>query len=194
MKIFMALMGLEIGGAETHAVELCKELVRLGHNITVASNGGAYQSELEGVGVSHIWAPMNMRNPIRVVQSFFILLLALVKHRPEIVHAHARIPAFLCGILCRLLGIPFVTSAHGTFTTAYGFKYVSNWGYKTLAVSEDIKRYLEKNYGVDPQNIIVSINGVDTQRFSPSIHYDGVMQELGLMQRSPRIVYVSRLN
>ena len=29
-KILMALMGLEIGGAETHVVELSKELRRMG--------------------------------------------------------------------------------------------------------------------------------------------------------------------
>ena len=35
----MALMGLDIGGAETHVAELSKELKRRGHNIVVASNG-----------------------------------------------------------------------------------------------------------------------------------------------------------
>ena len=31
MKILMATMGLDIGGAETHIVELSKELHHLGH-------------------------------------------------------------------------------------------------------------------------------------------------------------------
>ena len=39
-KILMALMGLEIGGAETHVVELSKELKKQGYDIIVASNGG----------------------------------------------------------------------------------------------------------------------------------------------------------
>ena len=36
-KILMALMGLEIGGAETHVVELSKELKKQGYDIIVAS-------------------------------------------------------------------------------------------------------------------------------------------------------------
>ena len=48
MKILMVTMGLGIGGAETHIVELSRALSRLGHEITVASAGGIYVDELEG--------------------------------------------------------------------------------------------------------------------------------------------------
>jgi len=58
-KILMALMGLEIGGAETHVVELSKELKKQGFDIVVASNGGVYEQELEEVGVKHYKVPMN---------------------------------------------------------------------------------------------------------------------------------------
>ena len=37
MKIFMATMGLDIGGAETHIVELSKELKARGHEVVIAS-------------------------------------------------------------------------------------------------------------------------------------------------------------
>ena len=45
-KVLMALMGMEIGGAETHVLELCKELKKQGLDIYVASNGGVYEAEL----------------------------------------------------------------------------------------------------------------------------------------------------
>ena len=38
-KILMITMGLDIGGAETHIVELSKELKRRGYDILVASSG-----------------------------------------------------------------------------------------------------------------------------------------------------------
>ena len=41
-KILMITMGLDIGGAETHIVELSKELKRRGYDILVASSGGIY--------------------------------------------------------------------------------------------------------------------------------------------------------
>ena len=50
-KILMVLMGLEIGGAETHVVELSKELKKQGYDIIVASNGGVYEKELAEAGI-----------------------------------------------------------------------------------------------------------------------------------------------
>ena len=49
--ILMATMGLDIGGAETHIVELSRELKRRGYDVIVASNGGVYQAELEAAGI-----------------------------------------------------------------------------------------------------------------------------------------------
>ena len=53
MKILMATMGLDIGGAETHIVELAKELKAEGHDIVVASNGGVYVPEIVAAGIRH---------------------------------------------------------------------------------------------------------------------------------------------
>ena len=49
--ILMATMGMDIGGAETHIVELSKELNRRGYRVIVASNGGVYVPELEQAGI-----------------------------------------------------------------------------------------------------------------------------------------------
>ena len=37
MKILMVTMSMNIGGAETHILELCRELVRGGDSVTLAS-------------------------------------------------------------------------------------------------------------------------------------------------------------
>ena len=42
MKILMTTMSFDIGGAETHILELCRELSRRGHEVTVASKGGVF--------------------------------------------------------------------------------------------------------------------------------------------------------
>lgn len=52
-KILMATMGLDIGGAETHIVELSKELRRRGYEVVIASNGGIYVDEAERAGIKH---------------------------------------------------------------------------------------------------------------------------------------------
>ena len=65
-KVLMTLMGLDIGGAETHVVELSKELKKQGYDIIVASNGGVYEQELAEAGIRHYKVPMNQRNVMTV--------------------------------------------------------------------------------------------------------------------------------
>ena len=194
MKILMALMGLEIGGAETHVVELSKELVRQGHDIVVASNGGVYEKELTEVGVRCYQVPMHRRTPRLMLRSLLLLRRILREEKPDIVHAHARIPAFLCGILYRFMRFPFVTSAHGVFDTSGMLRCLTDWGEKTVAVSEDIRQYLMENYNVREEDIIVTINGIDTQRFSPDASAARVRRELGIADGERVITHVSRMD
>ena len=192
--ILMALMGLEIGGAETHVVELSKELRRQGYDVAVVSNGGVFVAELEAEGIRHHRAPMHRRNPFLMLWSLFRLWRIIRAERPDVVHAHARIPAFLCGLLQPVLKFPFVTSAHWVFRVSGSLRLLTNWGQRTVAVSEDIRDYLKENYGVPDEHIIVTINGIDTDRFSPDISGRRVLEEFGLDPALPVLSYVSRMD
>lgn len=192
--ILMALMGLEIGGAETHVVELAKQLNKEGHRIVVASNGGVYVKELEDVGIKHYKVPLNKRSLRNMRKSYFLLKDIIKKENPDIVHSHARIPGFVCGLLKKRMNFTFVTTAHWVFYTGMGLKYITNWGQKVVAVSDDIKDYLIKNYGVDRNNIYVTINGIDTDKFSPKIKGKGIMKEFNITEYDNTLVYVSRMD
>ena len=193
MKIFMATMGLGIGGAETHIVELAKELKARGHEVVIASNGGVYVAEVEAAGIRHYAVPMHRRSVGDMLRSRTLLRRILREERPDIVHAHARIPAFLCGTLQRELGFPFVTSCHGVFQVSGMLKLLSNWGQRTLAVSEDIRDYLVRQYNVPQEHITLTINGIDTDKFSPALTGEAVRREFDLGD-GPVIAHVSRLD
>ena len=194
MKVLMTTMQLDIGGAETHIVELSKALARRGTEVMVASNGGAYVKELEDAGIRHFKVELNRKSPLSLFRSYKALKEIILKTKPDVVHAHARIPGFLCGILHKRLNFRFVTTAHWVFTTRFPFNLLTNWGERSLAVSDDIKTYLTENYGVCPEDIRVTINGVDTDKFSDNIDYSDVAQEFGMECGKTRIVYVSRMD
>lgn len=193
MKILMATMGLDIGGAETHIVELSKALQSRGHQIVVVSNGGVYVPEIVADGIRHYNAPMNRRSVGEMRKSFSVLEEVIRTEQPDIVHAHARIPAFLCGLLQRKIGFPFVTSCHGVYEVSGVLKLLSNWGEYSLAVSEDIRDYLKEQYGVPEGQIFLTINGIDTEKFSPDRTGAEVREEFGLGD-APVIGHVSRLD
>ena len=194
MKILMLTNGMEIGGAETHILELSTELIRMGHEVTVASSGGVYVRELEVSGIAHITVPLNSHRPDKLIRSYTILKRAIKAGGYDIVHAHARIPAYLCGLLKKKLGFRFITSAHWVFKVNPLFKIMANWGEKTVAVSEDIKQYLIDNYGTKAENISVTINGIDVQKFSPDTDCSLIKSELELDDNLTKIVYVSRMD
>ena len=194
MKVMLSLMKLDIGGAETHVVELAKELKRRGWEVLVTSNGGAFVDELEGYGIKHYTVPLQNKNPKNVAKAFKLLKEIIETEKVDIVHSHARIPSFILGKLHKKMKFPFVTTAHWVFTTKYGLKYITDWGQKTVAVSEDIKKYLMDNYKMPEDDITVTINGIDTDKFSPETDKAPAMQEFGLSDEDNTIVYVSRMD
>ena len=161
-------MSLGVGGAETHILELSLELASRGYEVHVASNGGLYVASLENAGIYHYQVPMHVRSIPSILKSFFVMRKLIKRLSPDVVHAHARIPGFICGLLHKLMRFTFVTTAHFDFEVGHGLRYLTNWGQKTLAVSDDIKNYLIDDYGLAPDDVIVTVNGVDTMRFSPA--------------------------
>lgn len=193
-NILLALMQLNIGGAETHVVELAKELKRKGFNVIVTSNGGVYVKELEDAGIKHYSVPLQNKNPINMIKASHRLADIIKREKIDLVHSHARIPSFILGKLHKRMKFPFVTTAHWVFTTKYGLKYITNWGEKVVAVSEDIKTYLMDNYKVPEGDIQVTINGIDTDKFSPNTDTSSIKKEFGINDSDNVIVYVSRLD
>lgn len=190
----MVLMGLEIGGAETHVVELSAELKKRGNEVYVASNGGVYERELEKYGISHLKLPLDKKDPVSLLKSYTGLYKTIKDNKFDIVHSHARIPSFICGLLQKRLKFRFITSAHWVFKLNPLFKLITNWGERTVAVSNDIKKYLIDGYGYDEKCIDVTINGIDTEKFSKSTDFSSVEEEFSLEKTSHRIVYVSRID
>ncbi len=194
MKILMVTMAMNIGGAETHILELCRELNRRGHDITLASFGGVYADELVSLGVKHVRLPLHTKNPAAVMSAYRGLKRLIRDGGFDLVHAHARIPAFICGLLHDRMKFRFVTTAHLNFSMNALWRRISRWGERVMAVSDDIADYLVTEYGYPREKIYLTINGIDTQKFSPDVPFDGLLASHGLTKERRRIVYISRLD
>lgn len=194
LNILMATMQMGFGGAETHIYELCRALVRDGHTVTVASAGGRYAEMLERCGIRHVTMPLHTKNPLAVLRCRAALKKLIETEHFDVVHAHARIPAFICGSLQKKLHFRFVTTAHWVFRVTPLWKRLANWGDRQMAVSEDIKQYLVDNYGQFADNISVTVNGIDTDGFAPHGDFTAIRDELALSASAHRIVSVSRMD
>lgn len=193
-NVLMVTMAFNIGGAETHILELAKALHGKGVAVTVASAGGDYVKEIEDCGIRHITVPLNSKQPGSVLKSYRVLKRTVKDNGINIIHAHARFPAFICGFLCKRLGVRFVTTAHLGFKSTFPYNLLSNWGEATLAVSDDIRDYLASHYGVDTNRVIITVNGVDTGKFHPDIDGSHIVNEFDLSPDKIRLTSISRLD
>lgn len=193
-NVLITTMSLDIGGAETHIVELAKGLKREGFHVVVASNGGVFERELKDNGIKHYNVPLHNKRPDNVFKAYRALKNIIINEKIDLVHAHARIPGYICNLLHRKLNFAFATTAHGTWKTGGGLKYITKWGQKTIAVSEDVKKYLLDNYKIDERDIKVTINGIDTDKYSPNVDWSSLKKEFDIPDDSFKIVYVSRID
>ena len=168
------------GGAETHIVTMASALMQEGLFVAVASSGGILVNELKKRGILHIEAPLDSRMPHRILRAARILRRAVKKYGFDIIHAHARLAALASrmvvrgGLLKRCLpfdsvkndAVRFVTTAHLDFRVTPFLRRMSFWGERTLAVSEDLREYLIREYSLSYDTIDLAVNGIDTDRFS----------------------------
>ncbi len=184
MNVLMVTGGMESGGAETHVLELASALAREGHSVTVASEGGRLVIELARAGVSHVKLPLTKKTPIAVIKSARGLMRLTQKHRFHVIHAHTRIAAVIAYFVCSQRGIGMVSTVHAHFKNSLPLRKMSRWGDRVIAVSEDLREYIQKNANdVLAENVSVIPNGIDTARFCPSTRSGG-----------HRIVFISRLD
>ena len=188
----MVTTGMDIGGAETHITELCRAFTKRGISVTVASSGGVFVSTLRKNGISHVTLPLDQKTPHALAASYKGLADLIRREKFDIVHAHARLPAFVCGMLRRRYGFCFVTTDHLDFRVTPLLKKLTDWGELTFAVSEDLRGYLIKNYDLNPEQIALTVNGIDTDRFTPREPNLSLREALQIGNRAA-ILHISRL-
>ncbi len=119
MKIVHLLPGLEVGGVETHVVDLASEQARLGHQVTVISGGGRMVSQLHP-GVTHIIMAVHRKNPITGAICAVKLARMARSRGWDVLHAHSRVPAWIAWWTSRLSGVPFIVTCHAIYSLNAG--------------------------------------------------------------------------
>lgn len=192
--VLLAAMALELGGAETHVISLAREIHRRGHRVVVASAGGRLMAQLTEVGIPHETIPMDSRSPVAMFRAYVHLRAALAKYEIGLVHAHARIPAFITSLAMRGRPIPFVTTYHGTYNAGFPWRLLTRFGERTIAVSEDVRRHLIGPLGAPAEQIRVIPNGFDLERFHPGVDIAPLLAEFGVQAAGSHVVTAGRLD
>ena len=166
MRILLVTEGMERGGAETHVAALARGLKDAGDEVEVLSAGGREAERLLREGVGQICVPF-CRTPVGAVKSILAMRRALTRGGYDVLHAHARYPAFLLRVAAFGRRTPIAVTAHARFRHGPLLRRVCFWGDFTVAVSEDIRRDLLRFCRLPQDRVLVIPNGIDVHAFFP---------------------------
>jgi len=194
MNILMIIDSIDIGGAETHLINLVEALKKHGYKSFVASSGGIYEQELNQESIDHYKLPVNSKNPLHLLRTVFKLKKYVKKNQIDIIHAHGRMPAFIGNILSKLTGVHFITTAHAKVEANSFYKYITTYGEFVISVSEDIKNHIMNAFDVNEKIIEIIPNGINTNKFKKTDEDQELMKNLELSPNAIRIMVVSRMD
>lgn len=148
MHVVQALVSLGIGGSEMVAVEITEYLRANGHQVTVISANGPLANRVEDAGASLLdWSIGRKR--LGTLRYIWQLRSWLLENQPDIVHAHSRLPAWICYLALRKIPRDkrpvFITSVHGQYSVS-NYSAIMARGDHVIAVSNHIREYTLNNY------------------------------------------------
>lgn len=172
------------GGAETHALQLMKELSLRGHEIYfVAADGhdGGTEAMPPGV-VAEYRLPFQSFNPLDKIRAYRRLLEIVQRHDIDILHAHHRTGGYFAEGIFRRSGVPYVITVHDIWHRAPAKALHGRIFRHLIAVSGFIKKGLEEQFGIAPERIRVIHNGVDPAQIerASSEEAEGFRKQFGI--------------
>ena len=157
----------EGNGIVNVAVDLAILQRRNGHDVTIASNGGGYESLLAANGVEH--AILNQaRRPIPLLKAIPRYRHIIDTYRPDIVHVHMMTGAVLCRLFRRRHEYVLVSTVHNEFQRGAILMGLADL---VIGVSDSVAASMGKR-GVPKRRLHVVKNGTIGSPRRPAITTD----------------------
>ncbi|KQV70337.1 glycosyltransferase family 4 protein [Rhizobium sp. Root1220] len=165
------------------AVDLACAQAKLGHQVCVASGGGDFDALLNGHGIE-----TPVVDHTRKLPNLFGAAMALRRlvrsFQADVVHAHMMTSAVLAFPICKLAGIPLITTVHNEFEKS---ATLMGLGTRVIAVSDVVGASMRRR-GVSASKLDVVLNGtIGSSRFQDRAPEPAVLQ-------SPSILFVGGLH
>ena len=167
MRVLHLLDSLHRGGAETLALDVCRNAARFGIELTVATcRGGPLEREF---GADLVRLPRRLPVDPRVVNG----LRRVIEERGiEAVHGHQAVDGVHIHLAARRIpNVKTVLSYHGFIPDVknrLALKYLIPRVDANIVVSEGLRTWLREKDGLDTSKLGVLYNGVDPARLKPS--------------------------
>lgn len=182
MKVLFVLDTLNRGGAETHALDVCRNAAAHGLSMSVAAcGGGALEGEFKEAGIPYY----RFQRRLPVDPLLLTKLRALIRSQGfEIVHAHQAVDGLHSYLATRGTDAKCVLNFHGHFPDAknrWTVNFLAPRVDANISCSNGLLPWLREQ-GLNTDGFHVIYNGVDEKRLA----YSGprVSEELGIPENT----------
>lgn len=169
--VLQVLPALVTGGVERGTLDIAEALAATGARALVASAGGPLVAELLRLGGSHRDLPLAAKAPWALWRNARALTALARLEGVGLLHARSRAPAWSTWRAARRMGVPFVTTWHGTYAEDLPGKRLWNSvmarGDRVIAVSRFIAEHILARHPEVAPRVRVIPRGVDPRRFDP---------------------------
>ena len=183
MKILYVITKSEIGGAQTHLMEVVRYMHRAGHDVSVVTGtAGWLTNELAAIGVDYEVLPDLVReiNPAKDIKTINYICRILENKHPDIIHCHSSKAGIVGRIAGAIKNIPAVFTAHGwAFTSGISpakriiyaaIEHMMLGITKGVICVSEFDRQLAKRWFLHNYNRIITVhNGIVDKTFNNNI-------------------------
>lgn len=182
MKILQVSSAKTFGGGERHLVDLCKGLIRHGHEVFVVVRPTCeWLSRLDFLPKGNIFQ-VSIRNSFGIFSAQRIAGF-IKKNEIQIAHAHVARDYFPISLACRIAKTPkFVITRHVLFPLKAFNRFALKNLSQAIAVSQGVEWELKKLFPFE--KIVTISNGVEIERFAEADH-DKLRQSFRFEQNIP---------
>ena len=168
-SVLQVLPHLNSGGLVSGAIEISEALQQNGMRSFVASEGGRREREIIRAGGKVFNFSLGSKNPLIIFLNIYKLSRIIKKYKINIIHARSRAPAWSAYFAAKKMGIPFVTTFHGTYSIQNNLKKKYNSimvkADKVIAISSFINSHILSTYKVDKEKIVIVHRGINIEKF-----------------------------
>ena len=168
-SVLQVLPHLNSGGLVSGAIEVSEALQKSGMRSFVASEGGRREREIIRTGGKVFNFSLGSKNPLIIFLNIYKLSRIIKKYKINIIHARSRAPAWSAYFAAKKMGIPFVTTFHGTYSIQNNLKKKYNSimvkADKVIAISSFINKHILSNYKIDQEKIVTIHRGINIEKY-----------------------------
>src|SRR5581483_4338890 len=196
LRILHLTLGADAGGLSRYITDLSLAMHKLGHQITVAGDTGAWQWLFDSMPFPYVQIPLKggllaFQKSVRTMRDY------LREHSVDLIHAHYRRGTLLGRRLQKVNHVPILYTVHlSHISLKFPRNLFTDFGDHSHVASPEARDWLINDAHVPPERISLIPHGVDVDRFAVADDATklAARESFGLSADDRVAVYVGRLD